>query len=246
MSKRVGIEILPNEDFTFSQALSMGLLKNVDACIEISEQATKEWNIENNLNEMIKAWDNINFEFTQFKTSYVIKTYDDAVALVDDHIANTQAMLFSPFKKPFEEKIMEWFNTLKRISDILEEWAKLQINWMYLQPIFDSPDIAKQLHKESKIFKQTDSFWKAIINRSREHPNVMKICNFEDLLDKIKENNNSLDVIQKSLNNYLESKRAKFARFFFLSNNELLEILSQAKDPLAVQPYLKKVFENIN
>ena len=47
----------------------------------------------------------------------------------------------------------------------------------------------------------------------------MKICNFEDLLDKIKENNNSLDVIQKSLNNYLESKRAKFARFFFLSNN---------------------------
>lgn len=74
----------------------------------------------------------------------------------------------------------------------------------------------------------------------------MKICNFEDLLDKIKENNNSLDVIQKSLNNYLESKRAKFARFFFLSNNELLQILSQAKEPLAVQPYLKKVFENIN
>ncbi len=42
---------------------------------------------------------------------------------------------------------MEWFGTLKRISDVLEEWAKLQMNWMYLQPIFDSPDIAKQLHK---------------------------------------------------------------------------------------------------
>ncbi len=68
---------------------------------------------------MIKAWEKISFEFTPFKSSWVIKSYDDAVALVDDHIATTQAMLFSPFKKPFEENIMEWFNTLKRISDIL-------------------------------------------------------------------------------------------------------------------------------
>lgn len=49
----------------------------------------------------------------------MIKSYDDAVALVDDHIATTQAMLFSPFKKPFEDNIMDWFNNLKRISDIL-------------------------------------------------------------------------------------------------------------------------------
>ena len=68
----------------------------------------------------------------------------------------------------------------------------------------------------------------------------------EDLPDKIKDSNNTLDHIQKSLNNYLENKRGKFARFYFLSNNELLEILSQAKQPLAVQPYLKKVFENVS
>jgi dynein heavy chain len=54
-------------------------------------------------------------------------------------------MTFSPFKAVFEEEILEWNNSLLTMSNVLEEWAKVQFNWTYLQPIFDSDDITKQL-----------------------------------------------------------------------------------------------------
>lgn len=55
----------------------------------------------------------------------------------------------------------------------------------------------------------------------------MPTCTQPGLLEQIEENNRMLDEVMKCLEAYLETKRIAFPRFFFLSNDELLEILAQ-------------------
>lgn len=88
--------------------------------------------------------------------------------------------------------------------------------------------------------------WRKALAQAKANPHVLTMCNSKKLLETFVESNKLLDSVQKGLADYLETKRLAFSRFFFLSNDELLQILSQTKNPLAVQPHLRKCFEAID
>ena len=80
----------------------------------------------------------------------------------------------------------------------------------------------------------------------QKRPNVIETCTEQDkLLQKLQENLMNLETVQKGLSDYLETKRISFPRFFFLSDEELLSILSNTKNPTSVQPFLRSCFENM-
>ncbi|EPT24447.1 dynein heavy chain family protein, partial [Toxoplasma gondii ME49] len=95
-------------------------------------------------------------------------------------------------------------------------------------------------------FKTVDTSWRVLMRQTSENPLALEACSVAGLLDKLRESNKNLEKVTLGLNSYLELKRSLFARFFFLSNDELLEILSETQDPTRVQPFLCKVFENMH
>lgn len=73
----------------------------------------------------------------------------------------------------------------------------------------------------------------------------LQVAELPSLLEQLQHCNAQLEVVERGLNDLLDMKKMAFPRFFFLSNDELLEILSEAKDPLNIQPFVKKCFEAV-
>jgi len=77
---------------------------------------------------------------------------DSIQALLDDHFIKTISIRGSAFVKPIESEVKEWFDKVNRMNTTLEEWASVQMRWLYLMPIFNSKDIVAQMPEEGSLF----------------------------------------------------------------------------------------------
>ena len=96
------------------------------------------------------------------------------------------------------------------------------------------------------MFTVVNGVWIESMSETAREPAVLSVARREGLLEQLTDANEKLDVIQKGLSDYLETKRLAFPRFFFLSNDELLEILAETKDPTKVRPRRPVVWRRLH
>jgi dynein heavy chain, axonemal len=247
LSEKLGMLLVPGDTLMVLDDCAP-LLAHHDTVVSYCEVAAKESQIETTLREMRAKWESKCFNIEPYKETgtFILKDTTDVVELLDEHLNLTQQLQFSPFKGYFEEAISDWERSLSLISDTLEQWLECQRAWRYLEPILNSEDIAMQLPRLSALFEKVDRTWRRVMGSAHTQPNVLEYCmSTNKLLEHLREANRLLEEVQRGLNDYLADKRQTFPRFYFLSDEELLEILSQAKEVRRIDSNIGKLFEGI-
>ena len=122
------------------------------------------------------------------------------------------------------------------------------------------------LPKEQGRFRGVDKEFREIMSEITSNPRLVIFAQRKDLSNALKSMLDQLGRCQKALNELLEvraplghhahvslsfcfrsqEKRSIFPRFYFIGDDDLLEILGQATNPTVIQSHLKKLFAGIH
>ncbi|OQR99244.1 dynein heavy chain, partial [Thraustotheca clavata] len=176
----------------------------------------------------------------------IIKGWDDMFSKLDEHLNSLQSMKQSPYYRVFAEQAESWEEKLTRVRSIFDFWIDVQRRWIYLEGIFfGSADIKQQLPKEYARFQSVDNEFVSTMKRVTHKPLILEVANIPNLLHTLERQQDMMGSIQRALGEYLERQRAGFPRFYFVGDEDLLEMIGNSKEPKQIQRHLNKMFAGV-
>lgn len=103
------------------------------------------------------------------------------------------------FSRLFFRGRSSWESKLVLLQEILDDWLRVQATWIYLEPIFSSPDIQQQMPEEGRRFGAVDKIWKELMKQVHLDSAVMSVVDIDKMSEKLKKAFSLLEIIQKGL-----------------------------------------------
>ena len=247
--QRLGIRVSLSE-LSVGLLWDHGVLNRKKELSEILAVAQGEMALEVFLSQVRDRWLKQELELVLYQNRVrLIRGWDDLFATLDDHMGGLVLMKSSPYYRSvreFQEEGNLWEDRLTKIRTAFDSWVDVQRRWVYLESIlFGSSDIKAQLPAEWSRFKSVDSEFVTLMRRIANRPFAMEALNIENLQRTLERLGNLMNVIQRALGEYLEKQRSDFSRFYFLGDDDLLEIIGNSGEPGKVLGHVAKMFAGI-
>ncbi|CAK4090165.1 unnamed protein product [Aphanomyces euteiches] len=179
------------------------------------------------------------------KTCCIIKDWKDITLQLGDNQSLLASLKESQFFKPFADQASQYETKMALLDQCLVQLNIIQRKWVYLEPIFGKG----ALPSEATRFKRVDDEFRDIMRSIETDPKLFNLADdmlFPQLQDRLSTMVDQLERCQKALADFLEEKRSRFPRFYFIGDDDLLEILGQSQNPAVIQTHLKKLYQGIH
>lgn len=215
---------------------------------DILAQAQGEMALEEFVRSVREHWQNYSLDLVSYQSKCrLIRGWDELFAKCSDNLNSLQAMRHSPYYKEFEEEASAWEDKLNRIHVLFDVWIDVQRQWVYLEGVFTgNADIKHLLPVESSRFANINSEFMAVLKKVYRSPQVLEVLNIPDVQRSLERLADLLNKIQKALGEYLEKERIAFPRFYFVGDEDLLEIIGNSNDTVRIEKHLRKMFAGIS
>ncbi|KAI9911312.1 hypothetical protein PsorP6_009030 [Peronosclerospora sorghi] len=214
----------------------------------IIRTAQGEMALDEFLRQVSDYWTNYQLDLVNYQNRCrVIRGWDEMFAKLDEHLNSLSSMKQSPYYRVFAELATSWEDKLTKIRSILDFWIDVQRRWVYLEGIFfGSADIKQQLPKEFARFQSVDNEFTSTMKRVAHKPMIVDVANIPNLYHSLERQQDMMGNVQRALGEYLERQRAAFPRFYFVGDEDLLEMIGNSKEPMQIQRHLSKMFAGIS
>ncbi|KAJ3212195.1 hypothetical protein HDU67_003972 [Dinochytrium kinnereticum] len=215
---------------------------------EIVVMAQGEMALEEFIRMVRENWTSYSLELVNYQNKCrLIRGWDDLFAKCSEHLNSLTAMKHSPYYKVFEEEASSWEDKLNRIHLLFDVWIDVQRQWVYLEGIFTgNTDIKQLLPIESQRFQNINLEFMNAMKKVYKSPLVLDVLNVPGIQKSLERLADLLSKIQKALGEYLERERSSFPRFYFVGDEDLLDIIGNSKDVIRIQKHFKKMFAGIS
>ena len=215
---------------------------------DIIAQAQGEMALEEFLKQVRETWQNYSLDLVNYQNKCrLIRGWDDLFAKCSENLNSLQAMRHSPYYKEFEEDATSWEDKLNRVHVLFDVWIDVQRQWVYLEGVFTgNADIKHLLPVESSRFQNINTEFFAILRKVNKSPYVLDVLNIAGVQKNLERLAELLNKIQKALGEYLERERISFPRFYFVGDEDLLEMIGNSNDTLRIAKHFGKMFAGLS
>jgi dynein heavy chain 2, cytosolic len=174
----------------------------------------------------------------------LIREWKDLFTAIGDNQSLLASLKDSPYFKPFADTAAVHEVNLATVDECCQKLNAIQRRWVYLEPVFSRG----ALPSEQARFKRVDEDFRAVMGTIGADPRAASLADavaFPNLKENLSNMLDQLERCQRALSDFLEERRAKFPRFYFLGDDDLLEILGQSQNPAVIQSHLKKLYQGV-